>query len=402
MNHYQQLLDNVRYIAEAYKPAPRYNLFTVLRSESDEVRLHSRFLCSLISPDSHQNWEPVLRAFLEAIGIPWGQSGFSLTGVSVYPEKYNIDMLISNDRKQAVIVENKIYAGDQDKQLKRYHTKLRELGYKDIWLRYLTLDGSYPSADSLDGLDKKIAAPYWDCISYREEIRSWLTVAQKLVVDDVPVRESIDQYRSLVDRLTGNDKEKTYMDKVSEMLLNGDNLTWARDLTKAYDAALIHCHVELWEAVIKIIKTKYKDMAQARTVSGAYSGMSDDRNDIENVCTSYRTSLRNRKLPGISFECRRFWGVYVCAETGVSPYAGVVADENATRDDIAACSAILRQKIEHLNTDDSWIHWNYVIDKWNFTEPNEVTLKMLQSPDSLRKAAENIADEVYNLWEMLK
>ncbi|WP_404840898.1 PD-(D/E)XK nuclease family protein [Alkalilimnicola ehrlichii] len=59
--------------------------------------------------------------------------------------------MITNGDRQAVIIENKIYADDQESQLRRYHDALKQKGYSPIYIRYLTLDGSAPSEESLAG-----------------------------------------------------------------------------------------------------------------------------------------------------------------------------------------------------------------------------------------------------------
>ena len=141
-----------------------FNLFSILRSSSDEVRLHSRFLAFLLNPKAtHNQGTALLNLLLIRLGI----HDFALENVSVEVEYQNIDILVRNQSKQAVIIENKIYAGDQDEQIWRYHQLIQKEGYSDISTTYLTLDGSEPSEQSRKTLPVIL-------ISYEAEIISWL------------------------------------------------------------------------------------------------------------------------------------------------------------------------------------------------------------------------------------
>lgn len=125
-----------------------FNVFTALRSASDEVHLHSRFLYALLSHvDPLSGKRDNLEEFLRHVA---GAADFQLAGGRVEREVHHIDLLVANGRK-AVVVENKIWADDRDRQLERYRDALVDRGYDDsaIRLLYLTLDGHEPDARSL-------------------------------------------------------------------------------------------------------------------------------------------------------------------------------------------------------------------------------------------------------------
>ena len=56
--------------------------------------------------------------------------------------------VITNDT-QAIIIENKIFAGDQSKQLERYFEIIKQEGFEDIRIIYLSLYGEEPSEQSI-------------------------------------------------------------------------------------------------------------------------------------------------------------------------------------------------------------------------------------------------------------
>ena len=193
------------------KGRPSFNVFTVLRSSSDEVNLHSRFLHALLDYQEPRDGERVnLRDFLDDVACV---SEFSSHGVSLYRESDNIDLLISNGEK-AVVIENKIWAGDRCQQLRRYHDKLVSQGYdpSDIHLLYLTPFGDKPSEQSLDDLPCKT-------LSYRDDLPPWLERSQQRAFDNPALRESIAQYRQLIRILTRTDYSETYMTELKDLLL---------------------------------------------------------------------------------------------------------------------------------------------------------------------------------------
>ena len=109
-----------KYVASNLEP---FNIFSVLRSQGDEVNLHSRFLAALLD---HRKPNEEKRSNLEAfVNSVAKVEGFDQHGVLVEREQFNIDILITDAKGQAVIIENKIWAGDQPEQLQRYHSKLR-------------------------------------------------------------------------------------------------------------------------------------------------------------------------------------------------------------------------------------------------------------------------------------
>ena len=114
----ESLLDLVQLLRDKHqiKKNDNFNIFTLLRSPTDEVNLHSKFIWALLNHNetrSHSNKN--LTTFLNLIG--WDT--YSLNNIRVERERYNIDLLITNSIGQAVIIENKIHAADQPKQLER-------------------------------------------------------------------------------------------------------------------------------------------------------------------------------------------------------------------------------------------------------------------------------------------
>ncbi|MCI0915943.1 PD-(D/E)XK nuclease family protein [Pseudomonas stutzeri] len=95
-----------------------YSLIASLLKPSNEVTLHSRFLCSMLNPKGlHYQGSVFLELFLKE--LPEQLRRFDLERVTVSREKDSIDILI-HDGERALIVENKIDAPDQRYQTSRY------------------------------------------------------------------------------------------------------------------------------------------------------------------------------------------------------------------------------------------------------------------------------------------
>lgn len=144
------------------------------------------------------------------------------------------DILIKDASGKAIILENKIYAQDQDEQLKRYNQFAREKYGKDGYrLVYLTLDGHEAPEQSGEGVD-------YLCISYRETITAWLEDCLQFVYDKPLLRETMIQYRNHIKQLTGQNMDKSIQKElVAEMLKNPEAVAAIVNSSSAMERPLI-------------------------------------------------------------------------------------------------------------------------------------------------------------------
>ncbi len=182
----------------------KFNIFSILKMENKENDTHSSFLAELLNPEgSHLKGNVFLKLFLETIN----NKSIDIETADVNTEKHigarndtlrtggRIDIYIEDKMGNCICVENKIYAGDQDKQIERYcnHRKGKNSVY------YLTLEGIEPTAASKGALK---AGEDYHLISYKSDILKWLTLCQKESVETPILRESIRQYIILIQKLT--------------------------------------------------------------------------------------------------------------------------------------------------------------------------------------------------------
>ena len=110
--------------AEIYKRRGNndFNPYLEMWSGSYEVKLHSALICGFLNPlGKHYQGDVFLETFLESVGL---KAWFGNTSnAEVYKERKRIDIHITNGNRH-IIIENKIWAGDQDRQIERYIDKI--------------------------------------------------------------------------------------------------------------------------------------------------------------------------------------------------------------------------------------------------------------------------------------
>ena len=262
MNDIINILNQVRIVSrkikeqrkEKFERGENYNIFNDLGFMSDEVHLHSMFLANLLNPKgSHGQRGKFLEAFLKMLqksfsAISTDNLELDITNASVEVEKYigrqtdseggRIDIYLT-DGKHSIIIENKIYAGDQYHQMLRYwNYGLSQKGNdteKSFVLIYLTLDGCSPSKESL-GEDLKENDIV--CLSYKSDIRGWLDRCVELASRTPLVRETINQYISTIDILTNNVMEDNK--ELFDILSKEENLDAVFDIIDSKENLINH------------------------------------------------------------------------------------------------------------------------------------------------------------------
>lgn len=207
---------------EADLRGENYNIFNVLGLTTNETQLHSAFIANLLDPKGkHGLREKPLREFLKVIHFHYYDNltnedliraeivtEFHIGTINEdYTQGGNIDILI-RIKDYVIVIENKIYAGDQNAQLLRYKNYCKKWQHQLI---YLTLDGHEPSEDSQGHL---IMDEDFSCIQYRKEIMQWLQKCLFAAISKPVVRETIQQYMNVIKQLTNNVMEKAELNNL--------------------------------------------------------------------------------------------------------------------------------------------------------------------------------------------
>lgn len=211
-----------------------YNLFLALLDINDEVRLHSRFIYSLLDPNSsHYQKELFLELFIKACGLE--NFGLDPQIAKVYKEYENIDIYITDSAKH-IILENKINAGDQEAQIKRYIETIQKEndGEADIYVLFLSKKGQEPSDYSLSGLKiegSKILekngneVAKFKAVSYNKEIMEWLDSCLDEAGNLANLVAVISQYKNVIEKIYGEYKGvEIDAEEISKIILENYDL----------------------------------------------------------------------------------------------------------------------------------------------------------------------------------
>lgn len=243
---------------EARRRGEKYNIFSVLGLETNEVRTHSAFLASLLDPDgNHGVGSAFLDAFVNAMHYEKLQLNTKESSVNVEYDTGNgrIDILISDNNKKAIIIENKIYAGDQPEQLKRYYDYAKSEFTNDFRLLYLTLDGHNPSKESIVELQTKQfnRLAYSNTFLFNEytqdegqelqeksnlvdnDVLIWLEGCVKIAYNKPLVRETIIQYIQLIKSLTNMNNENETNQEIINLFATKENYETAALIRDNFD-----------------------------------------------------------------------------------------------------------------------------------------------------------------------
>lgn len=239
MTNEASLLNQVINIDKKYKEIAKitgdnFNIFQILKLDSKETSLHSLVLAELLNPKGkHGLANKPLDLFISQFPNS-GISGFDSTNAIVSVEKYigdknkdeteggRIDIIIENNQKsEAIIIENKIYAGDQKNQLYRYYSFAKRHYKKNFHLFYLTLYPSTPSdyTTNASTFVKEKCVP----ISYESTIINWLEACKQESVNYPLLRETITQYIILLKHLTDQSTNKKMSAEIQNEIIQSEN-----------------------------------------------------------------------------------------------------------------------------------------------------------------------------------
>lgn len=247
---------------EKIQSGESFNIFSILDMERNENKTHSRFLSELLNPKgSHLKGNVFLKLFLETINHDSPKDFEEATVITnhyignVNLEKTTggfIDIYIeSKSRKNAITIENKIYAEDQESQIERYCKYKKD--YNKVY--YLTLLGDEPSEFSkgtlVSGIDYYI-------ISYKEHIVHWLEkcIEECMYEYDSILKATIRQYIILIKKLTNTMGKKEEYEILNLILENFDS---AQKIKGGLDDSLSKFNNDFINEIIEALQINLKD-----------------------------------------------------------------------------------------------------------------------------------------------
>ena len=183
----------------------RFNMFKMCGVNHYE-NTHSKILAEFLNPKgSHSLQSKFLESFIETIGDDFTIEHFNCKEATVKTEHSivdgRIDILITDNQKKAIIIENKVYAPDQKEKIIRYDNYAKEYGNGNYQILYLTLFGQPASVQSSRGVT-------YTPISYKAHIIEWMEKCLSLSVRFPMVRETINQYINHLKSLTNQNMNR--------------------------------------------------------------------------------------------------------------------------------------------------------------------------------------------------
>lgn len=374
----------------------RFNVFQIIGLTTDETRLHSSFLCELLNVNgSHGLKEKPLNAFIE-ICLDKEFNFDTKNAISVV-EYYigekteknggRIDIFICDSAaNKSIIIENKIYAGDQENQMLRYFNHSTK--YSDSRLIYLSLDGKIPSEYSMGGIN----FPFIQ-LSYKFDIIKWLTQCKQFAVDFPLVREGIGHYINLIKQLTNTSFMEEMNEEIVKLVMqSSENMQNAFELEKSLINVKIQTQWKFWEELkisLKDRNLKIKGNEDSKTV------------DLDKVKGFYEKQ-RNKDIHyGLWIE--------VFNKNGVTIHWGCVVEDNIyfgftfekdgkggiSDSEFAKPYRQIIKECDELYREDSefWLGWNYPSPMLNFREFNSKEIFGLSNELTLKEVTDQIADK---------
>ena len=271
--------------------AASYNVFEVLDRLRDENKGHSGFISHLLDPKASHSQGPLyLEKFLSAlfpdrnfdINCDWKViTEKSVSDKSGSDKLYGrIDIWLEGPRS-IIVIENKIEAGDQPRQLERYIDYVKqEANGKDIYVIYLTPNASPPSDNSLGVYANgklEIEDLIYLNIGYYPEIYEWIEDCYKASAPLPEIRETLSHYKKTIRRITDRITDEELGMSFERLLRSKEDIVAAIELGKAGSDALEKREGEFWKKLKEGLASKFNgdvDIFHTGKLGGRYYGVS--------------------------------------------------------------------------------------------------------------------------------
>lgn len=264
----EHLLHNVSIIEQKYNSlaettGEHYNVFDILGKRSDELS-HSLIISNLLNAKGkHGQKDLFLKLFIDIIKLKFFPNivkqnffqNFNTLASKAITEKFageinddeggRIDIII-NQGNTNIIIENKIYARDQNSQLLRYYNY-----DKNAPIIYLTLDGKDASQNSKKRIEN---GHEYICISYENEIILWIEKCIEKVANKPIIRETLIQYLNLINSITNQSTNNIMSEEIKELIKR--DFGSASEIVKNYNEAKNDICNKIRDTTKSILKSK--------------------------------------------------------------------------------------------------------------------------------------------------
>lgn len=264
---FKNLLERVKVICavnelEIRDSGQDFNIISILGMENNERYTHSAIIAELLNPNgTHGFGNLFLKEFLKITDI----LDFDVSNCQVIIEEYAgvithneyisrtfVDIVLRNNCDQEILIENKIWAIDQHKQLERTFRGGKCSQRKVV---YLTPFGHDYVSDDENLVYTKI--------SYKEHVSKWLEVCINASSSNPLVSNLIKSYKNIVDKITNQNLYKKMNDEIEyEILLSLNNLKAAEKIAGKYAELNRQVWDKFWVNFKKFLQREYSGTVQ--------------------------------------------------------------------------------------------------------------------------------------------
>lgn len=249
------------------KKENRYNIFSILKQEEKEEGCHSRIIFNLINDcGSNKLGKRFLKLFFkEVLDEEFDEKKKYFVEREKNLGKYGrADLFIEDSDGKAYLIEMKINAGDQPKQLSRYNQYLKKNYKDDYQIYYLTLNGYHPSSYSLKGR----AEVEYIIISFVDNIYNWIEKCiEEIEENNKILKINLEQYLETLTKITNRIGEAQKMDFI-KMMKEGNNFRIAQEIVNNFEEIKLGIKeefiLELRERIVK--KLNIEDIAKKKNL----------------------------------------------------------------------------------------------------------------------------------------
>lgn len=389
MNELIHLFNDIHHILERYEQIRKekgenYNLFQVINMTSDETRVHSALMADLLNPYGHHQMGYVfLRSFIDRLNeLSHRTLSFSYVNVKVECEKYigpktdisggRLDLYITDGRSH-IVIENKIYATDQENQLLRYHNYLKQYRDSDTMLLYLSLDGE------VHDLNKTTGGENIDffTISYGDFILDWLEDCCRIAHDKPMISEGIRHYRNLIKILT-HQMESEKNELIELIKTNPQYICFLPKYKDAIKEIEIGLYTDFWTKLETAFqKHEYSPVQQSYdgykyALDKNYIRMYHESNKCkyQSIEFTKKEFGKYRLMLRVEVDWRTYYGILIRDDNNkMIPIQEVMSIENPELNSIILqIKELLKDAPDIYHSSSNWLFWKYTTPIINFRD----------------------------------
>jgi hypothetical protein len=284
MEDYEQLFSKIEELRIKCKKEDPFNAFLTIGVNKQEV-MHSQFIAMLLNPKGeHKHGAKFLELFLQKLEIKEFVTKNAIVSIEKYAQGRRFDISIES-QNQLIIIENKVWAIDQPRQLIDYYNYGIGTGNK-VFMIYLTPYGRLPSDDSLG--NGELPQEKITCISYEKHILEWLEDCLSALSElkNMRLKLSLEMYEELVRNTINRDK---YMNEImSNLMINPQNMGLAIDIIKSFQGKNFLEDMSFRDSFIKQIEKSveiyYEFETEKLSNSWAELILDDNGKGIGSIC----------------------------------------------------------------------------------------------------------------------